>query len=92
MYQQQVSLLPAPKLNRHRHRKPKLDGIIRCKSMPFVIQFDLCCVMLLVFLLRAEYRVDSHREELTRRPLADDPAHLSLSSSLITPCCLGYQS
>ena len=90
MYQQQVSLLPAPKLNRH--RKPKLDGIIRCKSMPFVIQFDLCCVMLLVFLLRAEYRVDSHREELTRRPLADDPAHLSLSSSLITPCCLGYQS
>ena len=89
MYQQ-VSLSPAPKLNRH--RKPKLDGIIRCKSMPFVIQFDLCCVVLLVFLLRAEYSVDSHREELTRRPLADEPAHLSLSSSLINPSCLCYLS
>ena len=60
--------------------------------MAYVIQFDLCFVMLLVFLLRAEYRVDSHREELTRRPLADDPAHLSLSSSRITPSFLGYQS
>ena len=38
--------------------------------------------VLLVFLLRAEYRVDSHREELTRRRLADDPAHLPLSSSI----------
>ena len=87
MYQQ-VSLSPASKLNRH--RKPRLDGIIRCKSMPFVIQFDLCALW--VFLLLAEYRVDSHREELTRRPLADDPSHLSLSSSRITPSCLGYQS
>ena len=61
--------------------------------MSYAIQFDSCFVMLLVFLLRAEYRVDSHREELTRRPLADDdPAHLSLSSSRITPSFLGYQS
>ena len=71
--------------------KPNVEGLIHCKSMSFVIRFD--CGMLLVSLLRAEYRaVDSHREELTRRPLADDPAHLSLGSSLITPSCLGYQS
>ena len=69
---QQVGLLTTPKLNRN--RKPKLDGLIRCKSMPFVIQFDSCCVMLLVFLLRAEY--------LARlRPPADGSRTYGMSSN-----------
>ena len=78
----------APKLDRN--HKSKEEGLIRCKSMSCVCPFD--SGVLLVFLLRAEYRVDSHREELTRRRLADDPAHLPLSSSLINPSCLCYLS